>query len=352
MDVVTSFLYGVLDEEIFMRQLPSFARKGQESLVCRLLKSLYGLKQSPRQWNKRFDEFMKSQGFTRSVEDPCVYLKRVNNEVFGLVILVLYVDDMLIAAKDKSEVEKVKTQLSTEFSMKDLGPAKHILGMEIHRDVKGGRLWLTQGNYARKVLERFNMLDAKPVGTPLANHFKHQLSAKFCPLDAMEKGLMSKISYESAVGSLMYLMVCTRPDIAYALGKVSKYNVNPGKVHWEVVKWILRYIKGTMGYGLLFDAHSHQAKTLVGFVELRLCTRFGHKSALYLAANQVMSSKIKHIDVKYHFIKQVVSKGKVKVQKVAGTVNPADGFTKYIPLESFSSHRAKLQILPMDEEEN
>ncbi|KAL2653776.1 hypothetical protein R1flu_021904 [Riccia fluitans] len=111
------------------------------------------------------------------------------------------------------------------------------------------------------------MLDAKPVGTPLANHFKHQLSAKFCPLDATEKGLMSKISYESAIGSLMYLMACTRPDIAYALGKVSKYNANSGKVHWEAVKWILRYIKGTMGYGLLFDAHSHQARTLVGSVD-------------------------------------------------------------------------------------
>ncbi|KAL2611476.1 hypothetical protein R1flu_023168 [Riccia fluitans] len=109
---------------------------------------------------------MKSRGFTRSMEDLCVYLKRMSNEVFSLIILVLYVDDMLIAAKDKSKVEKVKAQLSAEFSMKDLGPAKRILGMEIHRDVKGGRLWLTQGKYTRKVLEKFNMLDAKLVGTP------------------------------------------------------------------------------------------------------------------------------------------------------------------------------------------
>ncbi|KAL2620687.1 hypothetical protein R1flu_000892 [Riccia fluitans] len=86
---------------------------------------------------------------------------------------------MLIVAKDKSEVEKLKAQLSAEFSMKDLDLAKKILGMEIHRDVKGGRLWLTQGKYARKVLERFNMLDAKPMDTPLANHFKHQLSTYF-----------------------------------------------------------------------------------------------------------------------------------------------------------------------------
>ncbi|KAL2608161.1 hypothetical protein R1flu_026734 [Riccia fluitans] len=151
--------------------------------------------------------------------------------------------------------------------MKDLDLAKSILGMEIHRDVKGGRLWLTQGKYARKVLEKFNMLDTKPVSTPLMNHFKHQFSIAFYPLDVAEKGLMSKVPYDSAVGTLMYLMVCTRPDIAYALGKVSKYMANPEKVHWEAVKWIMRYIKGTMGYGLLFDAHSPQAKTLVGFVD-------------------------------------------------------------------------------------
>ncbi|KAL2642974.1 hypothetical protein R1flu_010561 [Riccia fluitans] len=210
---------------------------------------------------------MKSWGFPRSMEDPYVYLKRVSNEVFSLVILVLYVDDMLIATKDKSIVKKVKAQLNAEFSMKDLDPAKCILGMEIHKDEKGGKLWLTQKKYAKKVLKKFNMLDAKLVGTPLANHFKHQLSTAFCLVDATEKGLMSKVPYESAVGSLMYLMVCTRPDIAYALGKVSKYNANPRKVHWEAMKWILRYIKGTMRYGLLFDAQSHTAKTFVGFVD-------------------------------------------------------------------------------------
>ncbi|KAL2634230.1 hypothetical protein R1flu_005709 [Riccia fluitans] len=108
---------------------------------------------------------MKSQVFIRSVKNPCVYLKRVSNETFGLVILVLYVDDMQIAAKDKSEVEKLKAQLIVEFSMKDLGSTKRILGMEIHRDEKDGKLWLTQGTYTWKVLERFNMLDAKLVGT-------------------------------------------------------------------------------------------------------------------------------------------------------------------------------------------
>lgn len=108
MDVVTAFLYGSLEEEIYMRQPEGFTRKGKERCVCRLLKSLYGLKQSPRQWNKRFDVFMHAQDFIRSSYDPCVYMKKVDNTAFGFIVLVLYVDDMLIAAKDKSEIVKLK----------------------------------------------------------------------------------------------------------------------------------------------------------------------------------------------------------------------------------------------------
>ena len=143
MDVVTAFLNGTLEEVIYMKPPQGFAKKGYEHLVCRLLKTIYGLKQSPRRWNKRFDNFMISQGYTRSSFDPCVYQKRVSNSIFGWIILVLYVDDMLILAKDQSEVDKLKAQLSSEFKMKDLGKAKKILGMEIHRDRKAGKLWLT-----------------------------------------------------------------------------------------------------------------------------------------------------------------------------------------------------------------
>ena len=119
------------------------------------------------------------------------------------------------------------------------------------------------GSYARKVLERFNMVDAKAVTLPLAAHFK--LSSAGCPSNAVEKGEMSKIPYDNAVGSIMYLMVCTRPDLAYAIGKVSRFMSNPGITHWEAVKWILRYIKGTLDHGLLFDGND--SKTLVGYVD-------------------------------------------------------------------------------------
>ncbi|OAE22853.1 hypothetical protein AXG93_4703s1030 [Marchantia polymorpha subsp. ruderalis] len=280
MDVVTAFLYGNLEEEIYMKQTVGFEVKVKESLVCRLLKSLYGLKQAPRQWNMLFDEFMKAQGFLRSVYDPCVYMKKVNDETFNLIILVLYVDDMLILAKNQSDVDECKSKLKSAFKMKDMGESKRILGMEIHRDHEQKRLWLRQGKYVRCILDRFNMIDSKGVWTPLAPHFK--LSAAQCPTDVVEKGKMSCVPYEQAVGSLMYLMVCTRPDIAFAMGKVSRISIKGDlqlgtclhlvveaqrKVHSEAVKWIMRYLKSTLDYDSLFDGILYNAKSLFDYVD-------------------------------------------------------------------------------------
>ena len=118
--------------------------------------------------------------------------------------------------------------------MKDLGAAKQILGIRITRD--GGTLRLSQAEYIKKVVERFNMDNAKPVGCPLATHFK--FSKEQMPTSDEEKAYMTRVPYASAVGSLMYAMVCTRPDIAHAVGVVSRYMSNPGMEHWEAVKWI------------------------------------------------------------------------------------------------------------------
>lgn len=138
-------------------------------------KSLYGLKQSPRQWYKRFDTFMLGHGYSRSNYDSCVYHRKLSDDSF--VYLLLYVDDMLIAAFYMSEINRFKSQLSGEFEMKDLGAAKKILGMEIHRDRPAGKLFLSQRKYINKVIERFGMQNCKPMTTPLAAHFK--LSAAF-----------------------------------------------------------------------------------------------------------------------------------------------------------------------------
>ncbi|KAH9752071.1 hypothetical protein KPL71_014550 [Citrus sinensis] len=158
---------------------------------------------------------------------------------------------MCVASKNRDEIERLKKQLAYEFEMKDLGDAQRILGMEIRRDKKNESVWLTQKSYLKKVLERFGMDDkTKQVCTPLAPHFK--LSSSSCPRSQEERDYMARVPYASAVGSLMYAMVCTRPDISQAVSMVSRYMHNPGKNQWLALKWILRYLYRTVNVGLLF----------------------------------------------------------------------------------------------------
>ena len=249
LDVKTAFLHGDLDEEIYMEQPEGFKVKGKENLVCRLRKSLYGLKQAPRQWYKKFDSFMIDHDYSRTTSDHCVFFKKFSDG--GFIILLLYVDDMLIVGHDASKIDKLKQELGKSFAMKDLGPAKQILGMKISRNRTTKNLWLSQEQYIEKVLARFNMSNSKSVSTSLAGHFK--LNSMQCPTSEKDKEEMTKIPYASAVGSLMYAMVCTRPDIAHAVGVVSRFLSNPGKDHWAAVKWIFRYLRGTSKVCLKFE---------------------------------------------------------------------------------------------------
>ena len=167
-------------------------------------------------------------GYKRCYADHCCYYKRFDK---SYLILLLYVDDMLIAGGDPKEMDKLKRQLSERFSMKDLGEANQILGMRIERDKAAGKLYLSQAAYIGKVLERFNMDNSKPVSVPLGSHFK--LSKKESPSTKEERAEMKKVPYASAIGSVMYAMVCTRPDIAQAVGVVSRFMGDPGKQHWK-----------------------------------------------------------------------------------------------------------------------
>ncbi|KAG8488852.1 hypothetical protein CXB51_016759 [Gossypium anomalum] len=203
LDVKTAFLNGELEENIYMQQPEGFTVSEKEDYVCLLKKSLL-----------RFETVTKAVVQEKKSDGSFVYL-------------LLYVDDMLIAAKDKGEIRNVKTQLSKEFEMKDLGPAKKILGMEILRDRKASKLYLSQKGYIEKVLCRFNMQSAKPVSTPLAAHFR--LSSALSPQSDDEIEYMSHVPYSSAVGSLIYAMVCSRPDLSYAVSAVSRYMANPDK---------------------------------------------------------------------------------------------------------------------------
>jgi hypothetical protein len=395
MDVKTTFLHGDLEEQIYMKQPEGFSQLGQEHLVCKLKKSFYGLKQSPRQWYKRFDSYMIKIGYKRCEYDCCVYVKSLDDGSF--IFLLLYVDDMLIVAKSIVEVNKLKVLLSKEFDMKDLDAAKKILGMEIRRDNDAKKLWLSQAGYVKKVLERFIMENAKLVSTPLANHFR--LSTSQCPKTVEETEDMSKVPYASAVGCLMYAMVCTRPDLAHAVSVVSKYMANPGKQHWDVVKWIFKYLKGTIDYDITFvkqksdlsvvgyvDADyagdlddrrsttgyvftlvgglicwkpmiqstvamsaeymaaveaAKEALWLTGLVKKLGIQQGGvslhcdSQSAIYLAKNQVYHARTKHIDVRFHKIRELVTIAKLLLEKIHTSKNATGMLTKLVTADKF-----------------
>ena len=248
LDVKTTFLHGDLDEEIYMLQPKGFEVIGKENHVCRLEKSLYGLKQSLRQWYRKFNAFMIAHNFACSSYDSSVYMRSTN--AGPLIYLVLYVDDMLVACKNMLEVEELKSQLLKEFDMKDLRDAKKILGMEIVRDRSKAYLYLNQTRYIEKVLKRFAMGDAKYISTPLGSQFK--LSKDLCPRAKQEEEDMRGIPYTNAIGSIMYARVCSRPDIAQAVSMISRYMGKSGKQHLDAVKWLRRYMKCTSDLCLMF----------------------------------------------------------------------------------------------------
>ena len=177
----------------------------KEHLVCLLKISLYGLKQSPRQWYKRFDTFILKIGFKRSSYDGCFYYKKLQGSL--MMFLVIYVDDMLLACKDKSQIQEVKRILKSEFDMMGLGNARRILDMEIVRNSEDRTLFLSQNGYLEKVLQKFSMENSKLVRIPLAGHFR--LSMTQCPQSEVERKEMNSVPYANAIRALMYVMVCS-----------------------------------------------------------------------------------------------------------------------------------------------
>ena len=167
-DITTAFLNGKLEEEVFMKQPEGFVVKGQEHLVCRLKKSLYGLKQSPRCWNIALDKHLKGIGFVQAESDPCIY-RASSGELFFLGV---YVDDIVMASKSEARLAEVKQSLAQKFDIKDLGRLHHFLGMKIVQDETTENAWVGQQVYTENLLRRFGMGSAKPVATPVDNSAK------------------------------------------------------------------------------------------------------------------------------------------------------------------------------------
>lgn len=254
MDVKTAFLNGDLEEEIFMEQPEGVVEKGKEHLVWRLRKSLYGLKQAPRVWYAKLDSFLQSIGFSRCESDHSVYVNEKSK-----VLISVYVDDLVIAG-EPDEVKKTKQLLAQEFEMSDLGELHWLLGMKVIRTEAG--IHVNQTQYINSMLDKFGMANCRPVSTPMEG----KLTAEMSSITAEDEKEMKDVPYRQAVGSLMYVMVGTRPDLAVALSSVSRFMENPGPDHWTAVKRIFRYLRGTSQCGLNFVSHSGKVQ-LVGYCD-------------------------------------------------------------------------------------
>eukprot|EP00253_Pinus_taeda_P010775 PITA_10775 len=310
MDVKTTFLHRDLEEEIYMKQPKGFEVKDKKERVCKLKKSMYGLKQSPRMWYQKFDTFIQRLGFTRSKADHCVYFKLIGDHA---IYLVLYVDDMLLVGNDKDIIQDLKAHLSSKLNMKDLGAANYILGMEIKRDRTKRKLWLNQRNYVETILQRFNMQDSKPMKVPI-------------PVD-WAGDLDQRISTSGYV-----------------------FNLFGGAVSWMSKKQSVVALSTTEAE---YMASIHASKEAVWLQ--RLCSSMGlvqgairidcdSQSAIFLAKNPAYHSKTKHIDVQYHFVRDMIEDKKVLLVKVDTLKNTADALTKSMSSEKFSWCRETMGI--------
>ncbi|KAG7303823.1 hypothetical protein JYU34_010719 [Plutella xylostella] len=394
LDVKTAFLNGDLKENVYMEQPEGFQVKGSEGKVYKLNKAIYGLKQASRSWYEKItDVLLNKLKFCRLSSEPCVFFQKNDDE---LMILALYVDDILLFTVPNSKQKiKIKQQLMNEFEMKDLGEVHQFLGMRVAKNSEG--IFLDQTMYIEKILERFGMQDCKPAVTPMET--KHKL----------EKATISdaNLEYRNLVGCLMYLSVCTRPDITHAVSVLSQFNDCYNLSHWKAAKRVLRYLKGTLNYKLKFTKSGLDVKGYVDadwasceidrrsytgyvfklgnsviswesrkqrtvalssteaeymaisdsckealFIRTLLYELLGKfskilihndsQSAQKLCKNMMFHARTKHIDVRHHFIRDVIARNIINLCFMPTNDMPADFMTKPVTREK---HNYFVQIL-------
>lgn len=390
-DIKTAFLYGDLDETLYMEQPENYVKDPDK--VCKLVKSLYGLKQAPRQWNKKFDQFLKLFKLQQSCVDRCVYYSDDRS-----LILAIYVDDGLAVGREKKKLSELMDYLKANFELKSM-EAECYLGLEIKRDLKAKTLDITQVRYIEKMLSKFNMADCNTVSTP------EQVGAGF---DESEP-LPTDNQFKELLGSLLYLTTCSRPDIAHAVSIASRTS-QPTQAHWMALKRILRYLKGTKDLGVRFRWEN--SNELIGYSDADyandaatrksttgLCIFFGggpiawkcqrqpiitlstteaeyvagcelvkeilpireqlielgqindkqpaqvyidNQSTVRIASNENGQKRTKHIDIREKWLTEQAQKKKITISHISGEEQVADILTKPLYRSKFISNRSKL----------
>ena len=395
MDVSTAFLHGELTEEVYMQQPEGFIESGKEHLVCHLQRSICGLKQSPRCWNHTLDSRMKEMGFIQAPtpSDPCLY---VDSDSEGEIFIVaVYVDDIILGGKSESKLMEVKKELSKTFKMKDLGPLHHFLGVKIIQDSIADTIWIGQQSYTEKILQRFGMLNSKLVGTPVNPDIK--LVAGENPDDVcnqqMYQAVVGSLLYLStktrpdiayAVGSVARFSANPTKEHWTAVKRILRYlngTIKLGLLYRESTSAkIAGYTdadwagdvgdrKSTSGYMFLlggaaiswksskqtcvalstaeaeYVALSTAAQEAIWLQQLtsdlmnkssqEMIIYEDNQSTICLAKNQQIHGRTKHIDIKYHFVCDLVEAGRIKVEYCASENMIADILTKGLRINRF-----------------
>ena len=245
-DIGTAYLNSDLTTRIYMRQPEGYLHFQLPSHVCLLLKSLYGLKQSGRLWNHTFDTFLKLYNLLPSDADTCVYYRPTASKQSVDLIVGIFVDDGIVCASNEHDLDAVIQHLSSIFKITH-GPMDYYVGFQVHCDLSNHTIFINQARYISDILHRFQFQNANPISTPVDNHVP--LQETLGPDDTL---LPSTIPYREAVGCLMYAMVLTRLDIAFAVSRVAKFTSTPRQSHWTAVKRIFRYLSGTQHMGLSY----------------------------------------------------------------------------------------------------
>ena len=409
MDVKTAFLNGELSEEIFLKQPEGFVVKGYEDHVCKLNRSIYGLKQSARCWNYELDKKLKEMGFKQSKSDPCIYIKDTKE---GYCIIAVYVDDLIVGGENEKNITHTKKTISDIFEVTDMGTLHYFLGVKVIQNLSTGEIWIGQPNFTKELLKKLQMAESKAVETPSDPSMK--LTKK-----TENEEEFNKVKYQSAVGSLLYLSTRTRPDIAYAVGNSARYCSEPTNSHWCAVKRILRYLRGTTDLGLLYRPDNtnlcgysdadwagdiNDRKSTSGYVfimsgsaiswrskkqsSVALSTAEAeyialssatqevmwlrqlfssllkdyklsesttiyedNQSAICMARNNQSHGRSKHVDIKYHFVREQVEKQTINVVYCESEQMTADILTKGVLNYQFKKLRSKLGMAEMIQEE-
>lgn len=396
MDVRGAFLYSDIEEVVYM-SLPG-NKINNSDFVCKLNKSIYGLKKSPKCWNKKFDSLMIQNDFIRSQNDYCLYSKCKENKLY----LLLYVDDVLILGTDKYEVTDLKNLLNKNFQMKDLGVISQYLGIQIEQNLELGYTELSQENYLKNVLKRFQMDNCKSINTPLDNNIDLKI------FQSEENNVELQKLCRKIIGSIMYAALATRPDLCKSISILSRFQSKANENLYKSLKRVLRYIQGTIKLKLCFKPNGNiltgfvdsdwggdttDRKSTTGFVfKMFDCTiswtskkqqnvsissteseyvalslavteacwlrkllldfklevnepiqiNEDNRAAICLANSPENNKRLKHLDIKFYFIKEKIDEGIVKIVYVKTEDQIADLFTKPLPRIKFEKFRLAL----------